>query len=196
MRTAQKLRAMAVAAGFAALASTTPARALTVTDVFSGTVGGYAFSGSMTLDVVSGQAQSGTGYISILGLTDVPMVLITPSTPGNETNPGPVGFRANDGTDYGGLDTNYPVDSAGLLFDVDTTVAAFGQYPLFNLGFGTNETAFTGKVNGTEYYNLMGTATITPTPLPSSWIMMLVGLAGLGFVGYRQCRKGALAAAA
>jgi hypothetical protein len=29
------------------------------------------------------------------------------------------------------------------------------------------------------------------TPLPSTWSMMLIGLAGLGFVGYRQSRKAA-----
>ncbi len=34
-----------------------------------------------------------------------------------------------------------------------------------------------------------------PTPLPSTWTMMLIGLAGLGFVGYRQSRKGVLTAA-
>jgi hypothetical protein len=34
------------------------------------------------------------------------------------------------------------------------------------------------------------------TPLPSTWTMMLIGLAGLGFVGYRQSKKAALPAAA
>jgi hypothetical protein len=34
------------------------------------------------------------------------------------------------------------------------------------------------------------------TPLPSTWTMMLIGLAGLGFVGYRQSKKAALPTAA
>src|SRR5580698_6033628 len=37
---------------------------------------------------------------------------------------------------------------------------------------------------------------LTETPLPSAWTMMLIGLAGLGFVGYRQNKKVALSAAA
>jgi len=38
--------------------------------------------------------------------------------------------------------------------------------------------------------------TTSATPLPSTWTMMLIGLAGLGFVGYRQSKKAALPAAA
>lgn len=37
---------------------------------------------------------------------------------------------------------------------------------------------------------------VATTPLPSTWTMMLIGLAGLGFVGYRQGKKAALPAAA
>ena len=36
---------------------------------------------------------------------------------------------------------------------------------------------------------------VVTTPLPSTWTMMLFGLAGLGFVGYRQSKKAALPAA-
>ena len=38
--------------------------------------------------------------------------------------------------------------------------------------------------------------TVTATPLPSTWTMLLIGLAGLGFVGYRQSKQAALPAAA
>jgi hypothetical protein len=37
---------------------------------------------------------------------------------------------------------------------------------------------------------------VSATPLPSTWTMMLIGLAGFGFVGYRQSKKAALPAAA
>ena len=36
-------------------------------------------------------------------------------------------------------------------------------------------------------------AIVSATPLPSSWTMMLIGLAGLGFVGYRGARSGSAA---
>jgi PEP-CTERM motif len=35
----------------------------------------------------------------------------------------------------------------------------------------------------------------TPVPEPQTWAMMLLGFAGLGFLGYRKVRKGTLAAA-
>src|ERR1700722_21020426 len=64
----------------------------------SGSLDGHAYTGELSLDVSGGQAVSGTGTLSILGLNNAPLVLITTSTPGNEG--GPIGFRANDGTDY------------------------------------------------------------------------------------------------
>lgn len=33
----------------------------------------------------------------------------------------------------------------------------------------------------------------TPVPEPRTWAMMLLGFAGLGFLGYRKVRRGTLA---
>ena len=38
-------------------------------------------------------------------------------------------------------------------------------------------------------------ANVSDNPLPASWTMMLVGLAALGFVGYRGTKKGSAAIA-
>ena len=84
----------------------------------SGSLDGHAYTGELSLDVSGGQAVSGAGTLSILGLNKAPVVLITASTPGNEG--GPIGFRANDGTDYFDLDQAYPISTNGLLFDVGT----------------------------------------------------------------------------
>jgi hypothetical protein len=185
--------ATTVAAGSALLSYTTAASAGTVTADFSGLfTNGDSYSGDITLTVVDGQATSGSGVFTGLGLTAVPIVLITTSTSGNETAGGPsypVGFRANDGTDLFGADTVYPPDTAGLLFDVGTSSAAWGSFPLFNLAAGANNSMFDGKVNGTEYYVLLGSSTITPTPLPSTWLMLLSGLLGFGFFAYRGTTK-------
>lgn len=176
---------------FALAMTTGVASASTVTLDLNGTIGNGvgSFTADVVLDVVGGQAVSGTGSINILGMSSAPLVLITASTPGNESSPGPVGFRANDGTDLGGADTAYPISADGLLFDVGTSVASWGAYPLF--GFwsnsdGTFASIFDGKVAGTEYYNARGIANVSAVPEPSTWAMMLLGLAGVGFMAYRR----------
>ena len=37
--------------------------------------------------------------------------------------------------------------------------------------------------------------TVTPVPEPSTWVMMLAGFAGLGYLGYKASRRTGLAAA-
>jgi hypothetical protein len=164
----------------------------------SGSLGGHAYTGELSLDVSGGQAVSGTGTLSILGLNNAPLVLITTSTPGNEG--GPIGFRANDGTDYFDLDQAYPISTNGWLFDVGTTTARWGLHPLFAIwSEGTGyAAAFTGNVGGTEYYNLQGSATASTSgavPEPSTWAMLGIGFAGLGFAGWRKSRTNRLAVA-
>jgi hypothetical protein len=164
----------------------------------SGSLDGHAYTGELSLDVSGGQAVSGTGTLSILGLNNTPLVLITTSTPGNEG--GPIGFRANDGTDYFGLDQAYPISTNGLLFDVGTTTAQWGLDPLFAIwSEGTGyAAAFTGNVGGAEYYNLQGSAMASATgavPEPSTWAMLGIGFAGLGLAGWRKSRTNRLAVA-
>ena len=186
---------LASAAIAGALAAPGVANATIVNRTISGSLGGHSYTGTLSLDVTGGQAVSGTGTLSILGLTNAPLVLITTSTPGNEYHPlptGPVGFRANDGTDYYDLDQAYPIDAAyGLLFDVNTTTPVWGAYPLFaiwsNMPQDGYSAAFTGVVDGVDYYNIQGSATVSnAVPEPATWAMMLLGFAGLGFAGYRR----------
>jgi hypothetical protein len=162
----------------------------------SGDLDGHAYTGKLSLDVSGGQAVSGGGTLSILGMTNAPLVMITASTPYNEGAPA-VGFRANDGTDYFDLDQAYPISTNGLLFDVGATTAEFGAHPLFAIwsdggaGYGS---AFTGNVDGTEYWNIQGSAAVSAgaVPEPSTWAMMGIGFLGLAFAGFRQ-RKNRLA---
>jgi hypothetical protein len=165
----------------------------------SGSLDGHAYTGELSLDVSGGQAVSGTGTLSILGLNNAPLVLITASTPGNEGAP-MTGFRGNDGTDYFDLDQAYPISTNGLLFDVGTTTAVQGGFPLFAIwseatGYAA---AFTGNVGGTEYYNLQGSAMASATgavPEPSTWAMGLLGFGGLGLMGWKKSRANRLAVA-
>ncbi len=43
--------------------------------------------------------------------------------------------------------------------------------------------------------DLIFTATLTVVPEPSTWAMMMLGFAGLGFTGYRKARSGRTAPA-
>jgi hypothetical protein len=190
----KKFGTLAVSSLLLGAAMMSPASAVTVVDSISGSFGSGVgnFSGQVTLDVVAGQATSGSGEItfSSLGISNAPMVLITASTPGVETPV--VGWRANDGTDLGGLNTNVPLDSAGLLFVIGTSnqTPTEGQYPVFNLASGPGNSVFDGNVNGTTYYVVTGTANISAVPEPSTWAMLILGFCGLGFMAYRRKQTG------
>jgi hypothetical protein len=182
----------------AALVSFAAAASADVVYSFDGSSMIPAFTAGITLDVQSGQAISGTGSINFSG-SIFDLTLITPSTVGNETSPGPVGFRDNHGTDLGGADTIVPIDGAccGLLFAI-TNNPVWGQDALFNVwsngansfGFlfsGTLPTVFDVYLNQGA-----GTGTVSAVPEPSTWAMMLLGFAGVGFMAYRRKSKPAL----
>ncbi len=193
----KKFKILAVSSFLLGAAMISPASAVTVVDNISGSFGGGigTFSGQVTLDVVAGQSLSGTGFISFpgLGLSNVGLVEITSVN----------SYRGNDGTDYNGFNNNVPIDAVGLVFAInyqDPTVSGpfsfptTGKYPLFNLASGGGMSAFTGKVNGIEYYNVSGTTNISAVPEPSTWAMMILGFCGLGFMAYRRKSKPALMA--
>lgn len=188
----KKFGTLAVSSLLLGAAMMSPASAATVVDLISGSFGSGVgdFSGQITLDVVAGQAISGSGEItfSSLGISNTPIVLITASTPGVETPI--IGFRANDGTDLLGANTNFPLDSTGLLFDVGTTTPANGQFPLLNLASGPGNSVFDGVVNGTTFFDVLGTANISAVPEPSTWAMLILGFCGLGFMAYRRKQTG------
>jgi hypothetical protein len=60
-----------------------------------------------------------------------------------------------------------------------------------NIQLAFNETMRGGEGFSFDY----GTASVSATPLPPAWTMMLIGLAGFGFVAYRRKSKPALMAA-
>ena len=69
-------------AALIALAAPGVANAAIQNLAISGNLDGHAYTGELSLDVSGGQAVSGTGTLSILGLNKAPFVLITASTPG------------------------------------------------------------------------------------------------------------------
>jgi hypothetical protein len=181
----------------AAVIGAAPVSAAPVIINVSGTAGSAgAYTGTLNLDVDNGMVTAATGTLSIAGLTDAQLGLVTTSTPGNNPDQAPrypIGFRANDGTDLIGADLNYPLDQGGLLFTVGSDTPVRGEYPLINFyNNGTNDVVlFTGLVNGTEYYAQSGSLNITEAssgavPEPASWAMMILGV---GAVGYAMRRR-------
>jgi hypothetical protein len=168
----------------------------------SGSLDGHDYTGMLSLNVNGGQADSGTGMLSILGLNNAPIVLITASTSGAQGYPSGLGYRGNDGTDYWGLDQAYPISANGLLFDVGTTTAEWGLHPLFAIWSEGNgyAAAFTGGVDGAEYWNIQGSAVAVVSatgavPEPSTWAMFGLGFGALGLMGWKKSRTNRLAVA-
>jgi len=87
------------------------------------------------------------------------------------------------------------VDTKGIAF----TTAAGQSIDVFS--FFAQGTPPSGNAYGEEATNGFGVGTfaLTPvsaTPIPPTWTMMLLGLAGFGFLAYRQTKKGSVALAA
>jgi hypothetical protein len=191
---------MVIAFGFGAVAmagmgSIAPASASIVTYNFSAP--GF-WSGTISLDVTGGVATSGTGTLDVPGYTPQELVLITPSAPGYES---PAGYRANDGTDWFGINQNVPIDSDGLLFDVGTSAPVWGGFPIFPIyasGPGTYQSGLFGHIDGgPEFYEYnVATTLAAAAPEPGTWAMLLMGFGGIAFAGYRSARQRSVAAVA
>jgi hypothetical protein len=180
-----------------ALALTVPlaANAASVNYDFSGlTPLGGAYTAQFNLDVVGGQAVSGTGFITgVNGATTEALTLITLATQGVENDGGGLlGYRFNDGTDIFDADTAAPIDSNGLVFAIGPNAPQSGQdagFAIWDNGGGNFQTFFASKgtVDAQQLFG-SGTAVGGAVPEPASWAVMLVGFGGLG-VAMRSRRK-------
>jgi PEP-CTERM motif len=154
------------------------------------------YTAHVTLDVSGGFATSGTGTITSnsFGGTEQPLTLITLATLGSNYG-GTVGFRSNGGTDLWGMDNAVPITSSGgLLFALSST-PKWGEDALFVVyGDGSSgyQAGFFGKAGGGDLlyeYNFAANVTVGAVPEPSTWAMMILGFAGVGFMAYRRKSK-------
>lgn len=154
----------------------------------SGNDGFGAFSAHVAVDVVNG----GAGISAYESLT-----LVTLATPGGDYG-GTIGWRSNGGDDLFGFDDAVPVTAAGgLLFVADPRFAGgqpvwgtgldFGVWNNGSMGYGSNyQAGFYGLSDSkTRFYETTGPLTVA-APEVSTWGMMLLGFATLGFAGYRR----------
>jgi hypothetical protein len=129
------------------------------------------FSGTLDVDVTNGTVPDID--ITFPGLSAFDRVIFT------ETNPGPV-------TEV--FATNAP--SLGQNLDLTFTGSLMGF-----TGGTIQGRAVTTHDLGVEIYAVNSGGSITPVPEPSTWAMMVLGFAGLGFAGYRASRRTSAAAA-
>jgi hypothetical protein len=170
---------------------------------FGGDFGPPAFTATVSLNVVGGQALSGTGTITF-GANNFDLTLITLTTDGGNGNySGQTGFRDNHGTDIFGGDTAIPVDGNGLIFAISNN-PLWGQDALFaawDKGDGTLAFLISGTLAnvfdvwvktsaGSGEMALTGSE-ISQTPLPAALPLFAGGLSALGLLGWRRKKKAA-----
>jgi len=174
---------------------------------FGGDFGTPAFTATVSLDAVGGQALSGTGTITF-GANTFDLTLITLTTDGGNGNyGGQTGFRDNHGTDIFGGDTTSPIDSNGLIFAIsnnplrgqDALFAAWdkGDGTLAFLISGTLANVFDVWVKTAVGSGDMAltSSELSQTPLPAALPLFAGGLGALGLLGWRRKKKAAASAA-
>ncbi len=155
---------------------------------------GAAYHAHVTLDVSGGFATGGTGTIDDVNFGGTqPLSLITLATPG--ANFGRfVGFHSTGGHTISGFDNAVPISTNGFLFALSGT-PVWGENALFGFygnGSGGYQAAFFGSVGDgpNEWgYNIAANVTVGAVPEPSTWAMMILGFAGVGFMAYRRKAK-------
>jgi hypothetical protein len=146
------------------------------------------------VDVQSGVAVSGSGSISGTDLGTQSLSLITASTPGAEiAGDGTFGYRSNGGDDFFGFDD---IVSSDVLFALGPKSPAVGGnviFGIYDVGAGNYDSGFFGfSSNNTRFYEYNTPATFSGTisaaPEPSTWLLMLAGIGGVGLM-MRRVKK-------
>jgi hypothetical protein len=181
----------------------------------------YFFANSTTLYVAdSGQPKNGNANAAALGegglqkwtlntntgvwsldydlVNGLNLVNNASATPSNPTAPGVTGLFGLTGEVVGGnvelFATSYGLNELSPSFLYEITDSLSCTTSPNTAGSCSSGEMFTTLYSAPADVSIRGVA-FAPTPLPGTWTTMLIGLAGLGFVGYRHSKKLALLAA-
>ena len=135
--------------------------------------------GQITVNT-DGEVTGVSGVIS--GLADQTISAVTP-------NPN---FSGAAYSPDGSFIYNNLYHASGMAFDIDGLLLATAQNPggYWNL-WGTSPGSYSlWESVGSYNYPIeeSGNLSMTAVPEPSTWAMMLIGFAGLGYAGYRRAR--------
>jgi hypothetical protein len=161
-------------------------------------------------------SDGGSGKIYVLNSTGHASLFATLPLPGGFTDPGlrqfawaPPGFTLPDGTDLGGdlfVSIAAQNGGGGTTGEIDVLDAAGDTKAYYLIGndptpldprglFFLNDTNLlvANADPGIQLLTPADFAPGSPVPEPSTWAMMLIGLAGLGYAGYRRASAGVAA---
>ena len=169
---------------------------------FTGTVGGHAGT-AVTVDT-TGNVDTGAGFSTITPTSGALLTSLT-FTPSNDTLFTGFSFRGqlNPIGDTSTVDVTW-TDSGGTSGTIVFPIAAGPDTDFARLGIvSTDETLASVVVSTTagesfkEFKEVQFSAASIPPSIPeaSTWVMMLAGFAGLGFLSYRASRRETAAAA-
>jgi hypothetical protein len=169
---------------------------------FTGTVGGHAGT-AVTVDT-TGNVDTGAGFSTITPTSGALLTSLT-FTPSNDTLFTDFSFRGqlNPIGDTSTVDVTW-TDSGGTSGTIVFPIAAGPDTDFARLGIvSTDETLASVVVSTTagesfkEFKQVQFSAASIPPSIPeaSTWVMMLAGFAGLGFLSYRASRRETAAAA-
>ena len=151
--------------------------------------------GQMILDVDgSGNVTSGSASMHGAGLLGtVAFNVVTTHDYGGTT-----GWRAGDGTDLFGGDTSFPIDANGLVFNSGPWGSGY-VFGVYSDGAGGYQNALFGQGGAGNFYSYNVpialrefTAQASGVPEPSTWAMLMIGFAGLGYAAFRHGRSESL----
>jgi hypothetical protein len=162
----------------------------------------------------SGQGTSGTAWVTGTavggGEYDLTSGTLYSTTLGTETlvlgGPGVTIFSNSNGDQFPYdnrlfVPANAPASTdganvtyaGGLVFQTASPSKQDVYFSAYNPG--PNDTAIFYFAGYDRAYGALDTFTVTAVPEPSTWAMMLLGFAGIGFIAYRRKSKPALTAA-
>ena len=105
-----------------------------------------------------------------------------------------IAFQESPGCGSGCLQT--PADWNGPALIDNSNSSAFTGWHIYSDTVGITSSSIGGGVAAVNWQNALvqGEVVLTGVPETSTWIMMLAGFAGLGFLGYRRNKAATLSA--
>ncbi len=156
----------------------------------------YDFVGvGVNLDITTGSPDN--GGVDIIGVTGTVLGYAVTFVGGD---PGPSGALSPDDRF---IYDNILYPTSNPVFDIDGLLVQFPSgdgsgYSYANLwgnGSANSYSLYTSANGGYPVANGSYTGTLTATPLPSSWTMLIAGFLGLGFFAYRGAKNRSAAVA-